>query len=89
MCESEARQRESGQQDYLERGGHGFKKGKPQSPFSHELTRTALNRAADTPLATSYSPLSLGFRVSWFSMEEPNILSGDKETDRSREVEEK
>ena len=38
------------------------------------LTRTALKRLAVIPRATSYSPLSLGLRVSWFSIDEQNIL---------------
>ena len=38
------------------------------------LTRTALKMLAVIPRATSYSPLSFGLRVSWFSIDELNIL---------------
>ena len=42
----------------------------PSLPFPPPLTSNALNMFADTPLATSYSPCSLGFR----SIIEQNIL---------------
>ena len=43
------------------------------------LTSNALNMFADTPLATSYSPCSLGFR----SIIEQNILGGKQHNTRS------
>ena len=48
----------------------------------------ALNRVAETPLATSNSPLSLDFRVSWFSIEELNILWVRREGRRGKRKEE-
>ena len=42
----------------------------PPPPIPPPLTSNALNMFADTPLATSYSPCSLGFR----SIIEQNIL---------------
>ena len=38
------------------------------------LTSIALKIDAEIPLATSYSPCSLGFMGSWLSLDEPNIL---------------
>ena len=40
---------------------------------SHKLTRIALNTVAESPSATSYSPLSLG-RVKLLSNDDVNIL---------------
>ena len=48
-------------------------------PFPPPLTSNALNMFADTPLATSYSPCSLGFR----SIIEQNILGGKQHNTRS------